>query len=118
MRTASNTLLSVNEETWPVAKPRTAGAAGGGGDDTNPPSYENALFWDLKADVIQLDEYRPGANAKRRARQGKQGYRMVLMSGARTRGLRSRHAARHDLRAMDLTQDPFARRRRKPSNDN
>ncbi|MCW0234742.1 MAG: hypothetical protein OJJ21_14175 [Ferrovibrio sp.] len=110
--------MSVNEEAWPVAKPRTAGAAGGGGDDMDPPSYPDALFWDVKAEVVELDDYRPGASAKRRARQSKEGFRMVLMSGARTRGLRSRHLARRDLRAMDLSQDPFARRRRKPSNDN
>ena len=55
MRTSTNTLLSVNEDTWPDAKPSVAGAAGGGGDGMDPPSFENALFWDLKAEVIQLD---------------------------------------------------------------
>ena len=114
MRTSTNTLLSVNEDTWPDAKPSIAG---GGGDGIDPPSFENALFWDLKAEVIQLDDYRPGAEAKRRARQGKDLHRMMLMSGSRSSALKSRSTLKSDLRAMDAAQHPNARQLLKPAND-
>ena len=117
MRTGTNTLLSVNEEALPVANARTAGAAGGGGDGIDPPSFENALFWDLKAEVIQLDDYRPGAEAKRRARQGKDSHRMMLMSGARSSALTSRSTLKSDLRAKDAAQHPNARQHPNPAND-